>query len=84
MTTSAIMETQMKDRAVVDIGKTKERHMDIITEVLPAHALSGCDTVAAYFGIWKGTALNAVRAGHSVSHLGNLDSNITLVISQAT
>ncbi len=84
LTTMVIMESPIKDRAVVDIGMTVDRHRNIITEVLPAHALSGCDTVAAYFGIGKGTALKAVRAGHSLTHIGNLDSDMTLVIAQAT
>ncbi len=47
------MESPIRDRAIVDIGKTVERHRDIVPEILPAHALSGCDTVACCFGIGK-------------------------------
>jgi hypothetical protein len=40
------MESPIKDRVVVDISKIVENHRDIISEILAAHALSGCDTVA--------------------------------------
>ena len=44
-------------RACVDIKATVEKHMDIIDNVLPAHVLSGCDTVSRSYGIGKGTVL---------------------------
>ena len=48
-----------KDKLVVVIGKTVDEHRDIVSEILPAHALSGCDTVACCFGIGNGTVINA-------------------------
>ncbi|KAG0723713.1 hypothetical protein GWK47_042084 [Chionoecetes opilio] len=77
------MESPIKDRAIVDIGKTVEKHIDIIPEILAAHALSGCDTVACCFGIGKSTVLKVVRSG-LLSLLGQSDAPLPSVIQQAT
>ena len=42
-----IMESFFKDRQCIDIKATVTKHKDIIPHILAAHALSGCDTVAA-------------------------------------
>jgi hypothetical protein len=39
------MESLIKDRATIDISKSVEKHADI-REIVPLHALTGCDTVA--------------------------------------
>ena len=70
---------------MVDIGKTVKKHACIVTEILPAHALTGCDTVEVYFGLGKGTALKVLRAGsQSLSLLGVKDALLESVIAQAT
>ena len=74
LTLLVTMESPIKDRVVVDIGKTVEKHQNIIPEILAAHALSGCDTVACCFGIGKNTVLNVVRSGISLSLLGHIDA----------
>ena len=51
LTLLVTMESPIKDRVVVDIGKTVEKHQNIIPEILAAHAR--CDTVACCFGIGK-------------------------------
>jgi hypothetical protein len=84
MANKVLMESPIKGRSIIDIAKTVDKHTDIIEEILPAHALSGCDTVAGCFGIGKGTAIKALRSGCSLSHLGSLDSPMETVISQAT
>lgn len=78
------MESPAKDRVVVDIGKTVEKHQNFIPEILAAHALSGCDTVACCFGIGKNTVLKVVRSGISLSLLGYIDAPLPAVIDQAT
>ena len=65
-----LMESPIKGRTVVDIGKTVQKHSEIVEGILPAHALSGCDTVASYFGIGKATLLKTLRSGHSLKLLG--------------
>lgn len=47
------MESPQHQRRVIDIDLTVQNHMSIIPKLLVAHALSGCDTVASYFGIGK-------------------------------
>ena len=42
----------------IDIGATTKKHSNMVSEILAAHALTGCDTVAYLFGIGKGTVLN--------------------------
>ena len=39
-----LMESPIKGRTVVDIGKTVLKHSEIVEGILPVHALSGCDT----------------------------------------
>lgn len=58
--------------------------MSFVNELLPAHALTGCDTVACCYGVGKGTALKVLKDGHSLSLLGVIDSPIESVIAQAT
>ena len=78
------MESPIKERTVIDIGKTAEKHVSFVNELLPAHALTGCDTVACCYGVGKGTALKVLKAGHSLSLLGVIDSPIESLIAQAT
>ena len=51
LTLLVTMESPIKDHVVVDIGKTVEKHQNIIPEILAAHALSDSDTAACCFGI---------------------------------
>ncbi len=52
-----VMESPIKERTVIDIRATVEKHRAIIPALLAGHAISGCDTVAACFGIGKGKIL---------------------------
>ena len=54
------MEYTIRGRSALDIGKTVEKHKDIIPNILAAHALSVCDTVACCFGIGKVTVLKVL------------------------
>ena len=79
------MESPIKERIVVDIGKTVEKHIHIIPEILAAHAMSGCDTVACCFGIGMNLALKVVKIDLTLSaRLGHFDSSLPEVIQQAT
>ena len=49
--TSVLMVSPICGRAVIDINATVDLHRVIIPDVLAAHGLTGCDTVATYFGI---------------------------------
>ena len=44
------MESPLYQRGVIDIDATVENNHSIIPDLLVAHALSGCYTVASYYG----------------------------------
>jgi len=79
-----LMESPIKGRAVLDIGKTVQKHCQIVEGILPAHTLSGCDTVASYFKIGKATVLKKLQSGHSLNLLGAPGHSMESVIQQAT
>ena len=48
------------------------------------HALSGCDTVAWYHGIRKGTALKTLPSGYHFHAVGDTYAKLPVVIQEAT
>ena len=46
LTCRFVMVGTSHGRSVVDIRATAHKHAGFISQVLPAHVLSGCDTVA--------------------------------------
>ena len=71
-------------RTAVDIKATSVKHSDIACELLPAHVLSGCDTVSQLYGIGKGKVLKTLKSNYSLDKLGVLQEPIEEVINQAT
>ena len=60
------MEATKSGRQVIDIHLLIEKMVSAGYDpalILPLHAISGCDTVAAYFGIAKKKTLNEVSYG---------------------
>lgn len=51
------MISPQKGRDVIDMSATLDKHIDIVPYLLLTHAITGCDTVAAYSGISKNKAL---------------------------
>ena len=51
--------------------------MSIMPNMLAAHALTGCDTVSSYYGIWKGKALKILKMVNILSLLG--DTSISMI-----
>ena len=49
--TSVLIVSPIRGRAVIDINATGDLHSGIIPDLLAAHGLTGFDTVATYFGI---------------------------------
>ena len=78
------MESPSKERATLDIKLTQAKHKEIVTNLLPAHALSGCDTVACYLGIGKCRVIKHLKEGCDISAIGNVDAPLQQVIDQAT
>jgi hypothetical protein len=74
-----------QERALIDIGATVDKLGELCLELLPAHAVSGCDQVPMHHGIGKGKMWKAVKDGNcSLSLLGDLSADIEAVVSQAT
>ena len=78
------MESPIKERSVIDIGKTVTKFKDIIPDILPAHALTGCDTVASYHGIGKSTVLKMIKSGLSLSLLGDTNASMCDILEQSS
>ena len=78
------MESPSKGRAVIDIQQTVKKHRNIVKHILPAHAISGCDTVACCFGIGKVSVVKTLRAGYKLNAVGIVDASFNDVIDQAT
>ena len=66
------MKSTQTGRAFIDIAATGRKLGDLVPELLPAHALTGCDTVPMCHGIGKSKMLRTVKAKkYSLSLLGN-------------
>lgn len=79
-----VMESPRKERTIVDIQSTLAKHTQIVEHLLPAHAISGCDTVASYYGLGKGSVIKALKDGYDLSAIGNMDAPLQQVLEQAT
>ena len=51
------MQLPVKGRTCIDIKETAHKHADIVPSVLALHALTGCDSVAATYGVGKTTTI---------------------------
>ena len=74
----------MKDRKSVDIRETVQKNKEIIPNLIAAHAISGCDTVACYYGIGKGKVLKTLKSGQTLSKLGDPEEDMSDVVPEAT
>ena len=80
-----IIPSTQAGRAFIDVTATVRKLRDLIAELLPAHTLSGCDTVPMCHGIGKSKMLKAVKAKkYSLSLLGEVNADMEDVINQAT
>ena len=68
----------------IDIRATVQIHDQLISSVLTAHVLTGCDTVSYLWGTGKGTVVNKLKGGYQLKKLGDLETYILDVISEAT
>ena len=83
--TSVLMVSPIHGHSMIDINATVNQPRDIIPNLLASHWLTGCDTVAPYFGIGKCVALNVLRSGvHSQSSIGDTNCTLSDIMSQPT
>ena len=78
------MQSPVHGRCCIDIRATYKKHNTIAPDLLSIHAISGCDTVAATYGIGKMTALNIASKGYRLHLLGDESADISKVVEQAT
>ena len=84
MSCSLTMESLARDRKCVDIRATATKHKEIIPNLLAAHALSGCDTVAQCWGVGKGKLVKVLKAGHTLPSIGTVSASDAEVVQEAT
>jgi len=85
ITSQVWMVSPIRGRSVIDINASVANNEEIMEDLLPMHGLSGCDTVAPYFGIGKGVALRVLRSQkHSLSLLGDITVELKDVVKQCT
>jgi 5'-3' exonuclease len=81
---NSLMVGTSQSRASVDIKATAKEYAAYVSQLLAAHALSGCDTVSCLWGIGKGTILRMLKAGHQINTLGVLEEEFPGVVKEAT
>ena len=76
------LHSTQSGRAAIDIAATMQSLTNIIHELLPAHAVSGCDTVAMFRRFGK-AMLKTVQANKcSVSLLGDVNASVEDITKQ--
>jgi len=85
VTCNLVMIGTSSGRKCVDIKGTVEKHGDIIDHILPAHVLSGCDSISSLWGIGKERVLKVLRWGKkTLNKLGSTPGNMYDAMSQST
>ena len=78
------MEPTSQRSSSVNIGSTVAKLRSIAPQLFSAHAMTGCDTVASYFGIGKTKVVKVLEAGNRLNHLGNPSVNLEAVLCEST
>jgi 5'-3' exonuclease len=81
---SLTMQSPIHSRSCNGVKETVCKHCTMIPEILALHALTGCDSVAASYGIGKKTAITVVQKGYTLDQLGQLTADIANITKQAT
>ena len=71
------------NRRTIDIKETAKKHSQIADQLLPAHALTGCDTVSQLYRVGKTTAVKMINSGHPLNQLGVPTADLESVLNQA-
>lgn len=84
ITCSLLMQGTSAGRTVIDIAATWKKHSVIVSQLLAAHALSGCDTVAQPYGVGKASVIKMLEKGSTLEKIGETNVEIQDVIDEAT
>ena len=63
------MGSTSSNRMLVDIAATPKKHGPVISQLLAAHAIPGCDTVGQLYGIGNVTVIKALLGGQQIKKL---------------
>ena len=78
------MDSSVHGRQTIDSRATAKEHANILPNLLAAHGLSGCDTIAPCYGIGKMKIFKTLKQrNHSLSCLGDSNANWPDVVKQA-
>ena len=83
ITTPLITESPVEGRDAYDIKATVHKEPDVVSKILATHALSGCDTVAATYGIGKVKAVKAAKK-HTLTKVGKTESSVEEIVKEGT
>jgi len=84
ITGHVMMISPIRGRTVIDINASVDKNPAVMGDLLAAHGITGCDTVATYHGIGKGVALKVLRSsGLSLSNIGDITSSVQDAIEQS-
>ena len=84
LTCTMLMEGTGSQRQVIDIGMTVQKHCEIITYLLAAHALSRCDTVSYLYCIGKPTVVRVLQKGLKLSKFWQRGADMHDIIDEST
>ena len=65
------MVSPKKGKLATNIDATVATHGDLLSSLLEAHIISGCDAVCSYHGIGKSTILSVVRDSKYIEMIKN-------------
>ena len=83
ITGHVMMVSPIIGRTVIDINESVDKNRTIMGDLLAAHDLTGCDTVATYHGIGKGVAVKVLRSETlSLSNLGDMTLSVDEALEQ--
>ena len=77
------MQATSDERNVVHTQSLLSDCQNIIDSILAAHALSGCDTVAPFFGVQKATIVSKLSAGKELKLLGEYGAHMEDILSES-
>ena len=84
LSSTMYMQSTSTERDILHVRETVRSNEDIVHFLVAAHFLSGCNTVASYYGLGKMTVVKRLKHGKKLSLFGQLDSNIDDVVKEAT
>ena len=78
------MESTSSNRMLVDIAATSKKHGPVISQLLAAHAIPGCDTVGQLYGIENVTVIKAILGGQQKKAIGEVNAKLDDITAECT